>query len=91
MIYIEDSAVIDELLEHVGKQRVRAKLTDKPFELGIATDKKPSQILKLVHDEENEAKLKEIGMTEYKWNDDALRSELKLTGEKLLISICRTR
>ena len=91
MIKVEDSVVIDEILEHIGEQRIRAKLTDKPFELGIVTDKRPSQILKLVHDKKSEAVFKEIGMTDYKWNDDALRSELKLAGEKLLISICRPR
>ena len=82
---------MDELLEHIAEQRVRAKLTDKPFELGILTDIRPSQILDLVHSEENEALLKEIGMTSYQWRDDALRSELKLAGETLLISICGPR
>lgn len=88
---MEDSVVIDEILEHIGGQRIRAKLIDKPFQLGIVTDKRPSQILKLVHNAKSEAVLKEIGMTDYKWNDDALRSELKLAGENLLISICRPR
>jgi len=91
MIYVEDSSIIEEILQHIGEQRMRAKLTDMPFELGIVTDKKPSQILKLLHSEESEAALKEIGMTNYRWNDDALRSELKLAGENLLVSICRPR
>ena len=91
MIQIEDSVVVNEILAHIGEQRIRAKLTDKPFELGIATDKRPSQMLRLLHSEKNEAVLKEIGMTDYKWHDDALRSELKLAGENLLISICSPR
>jgi len=91
MIQIEDSTAIGEILDHIGKQRIRAKLTDKPFELGIVTDKRPSQILELVHSEKCETALKEIGMTSYKWNDDALRSDLKVAGESLLISICRPR
>lgn len=91
MIQVVDSVVIDEILEHIGEQRIRANLTDKPFELGIVTDKRPSQILALVHSDNCEALLKEIGMTVYKWNDDALRSELKLAGENLLVSICRPR
>ena len=66
MIQIEDSVILDEILTHIGEQRIRAKLTDKPFELGIVTDKRPSQILSLVHNEESEATLKEIGMTDYK-------------------------
>ncbi|MDQ2972863.1 MAG: hypothetical protein M3Q79_00055 [bacterium] len=91
MIQIEDSVVIDEILEHIAEQRIRAKLTDEPFELGIVTDKRPSKTLKLVHSDISTAVLKEIGMTDYKWNDDALRSELKLAGENLLISVCRPR
>ena len=91
MIRINDSVVFDELLEHIGEQRIRAKLTDKPFDLGIATDIRPSQVLALVNKEESMAVLNEIGMQNYKWHDDALRSELKLAGENLLISICRPR
>ena len=88
MIQIEDSIVMQDILIHVGEQRTRAKLMDRPFQLGIVTDKRPSQILKLVHSKEIEATLKEIGMTRYKWHDDALRSNLRLAGEELLISIC---
>lgn len=82
---------MDEVLAHIGEQRIRAKLTDKPFELGIVTDKRPSQILRIVHGEESEATLKEIGMTTYKWHDDALRSDLRLAGEQLIFSICSPR
>lgn len=88
---IDESAVIGEVLAHIKKQRVRAKLIDQPFELGILTDKKQSQIIKLLRTDKSVALLKEIGMTEYGWNDDALRSELKLAGENLFISICRSR
>lgn len=91
MVQIKDSVIVNEILEHIGEQRIRAKLTDKPFELGIVTDKRPSQILELVHSEKCETVLKEIGMTSYRWNDDALRSDLKVAGESLLISICRPR
>lgn len=89
MITIEDSVVLGELLEHIGEVRTRAKLVDKPFDLGVATDKRPSQILDLI--EKNEATLKEIGMSSYIWHDDALRSKLRLAGEDLLISICAPR
>lgn len=91
MIQVEDSVIMSEILEHVGEQRIRAKLVDKPFELGIVTDQRPSQILTLVHSAENEAVLKEIGLRKLKWRDDALRSELRLAGEYLLISICSPR
>lgn len=91
MIQIEDSIVFNELLEHIAEQRIRAKLTDKPFELGIATDIRPSQILKLVDKDENMAALKEIGMQSYRWHADALRSNLRLTGENLIITICSPR
>jgi hypothetical protein len=91
MIHIEDSVVFGELMEHVAKQRTRAKLTDKPFELGIATDIRPSQVLNLVNKDENMAVLQEIGMKSYKWHDDALRSDLRLAGENLMISICSVR
>lgn len=91
MIQIEDSVVIDDILTHVGEQRIRAKLTDKPFVLGVITDKRPSQILELLHKSESEAVLKEIGMTEYKWCDDALRSNMRIAGEELVISICSPR
>ena len=91
MIQIEDSVVVDDILTHVGEQRVRAKLIDKPFELGIMSDKRPSQILDLLHKDESEAVLKEIGMKEYKWHDDALRSSMRIAGEELIISICSPR
>jgi hypothetical protein len=91
MIEIKDSVVFSELLDHIGKQRIRAKLTDKTFELGIATDIRPSQILSLVNKDENMATLKEIGMDSYEWHDDALRSNLRLAGENLMISICSAR
>jgi hypothetical protein len=91
MIQIEGSIVMEEILSHISEQRTRAKLTDKPFQLGIATDKRPSQVLGLIHNEENEAILKEIGMTEYKWHYDALRSNLRVAGEELLMSICSPR
>lgn len=89
MITVEDSVVLDELLHHVGKQRDRAKLVDKPFELGVMTDKRPSQILDLV--DKNEETFKEIGMTQFIWHDDALRSTLNIYGEKLLFSISGVR
>lgn len=91
MIQIEDSIIFDEILTHIGEQRVRAKLVDKPFELGIVTDKRPSQILDLMNNKESEATLKEIGMTDYRWHDDALRSDLRLAGEQLIFSICSPR
>jgi hypothetical protein len=89
MIQIDDSVVLDELLNHVGEQQSRAKLVDKSFELGILTDKRPSQILDLVY--KNEAAFKEFGMTKFQWYDDALRSTFKIAGEELLFSISRPR
>jgi hypothetical protein len=89
MITIEDSVIIEELLEHVGEQCIKAKLIDQPFELGIVTDKHPSQILDLINN--NEAAFKEIGMTQFQWYDDALRSKLKIAGEELFISISKKR
>ncbi|MEO5690614.1 MAG: hypothetical protein ABIQ64_00320 [Candidatus Saccharimonadales bacterium] len=89
MVTIEDSIVLDEILEHVGEQRARAKLVDHSFELGIVTDKRPSQILDLIHN--NEAVFKEIGMTKFEWYDDALRSKMRVAGEELLFSISRKR
>jgi hypothetical protein len=91
VIYVDDSVIIDEILEHVVVERRRAKLTDKPFDLGIMTDIRPSQVLKLVRSDACMSTLKEIGMAEYKWYDDALRSELRIAGENLLISICSPR
>lgn len=91
MINVEDTVILDDLLDHISKQRLRAKLTDKPFELGIATDIRPSQVLSLVNKEESMAVLKEIGMQNYKWHDDALRSYLRVAGENLIISICHPR
>lgn len=91
MIQIEDSVVLNEILTHIGEQRIRAKLIDKPFELGIATDKRPSQILYLIRSKEAQATLKEIGMTNYQWRDDALRSDLRIAGEQLIFSICSPR
>lgn len=35
MIYLEDSVVVDEIIQHISEQRARAKLTDKPFDLGM--------------------------------------------------------
>lgn len=89
MIVIENSVIFDEILTHIGKERVRARLIDKPFDLGIVTDKRPSQILDLI--ERNMDELKVIGMLNYIWHDDALRSSLKLAGEDLLVSICAPR
>jgi hypothetical protein len=89
MIVIEDSVVFDEILTHIGEERVRARLIDKPFDLGIVTDKRPSQVLALI--ESNMDTLREIGMSSCIWHDDALRSSLKLAGEDLLISICAPR
>lgn len=91
MIQIEDTVILDELLEHVGEQRIRAKLVDQPFELGIMSKKRPSQVLDLIHNKTSEKTLKEIGMTGYMWHDDALRSNLRLAGEDILVSICRPR
>jgi hypothetical protein len=89
MISIEDSVVFAEILAHIGEERVRAKLIDKPFDLGIVSNKQQSQILSLI--ENNIDGLKEIGMSSSIWHDDALRSSMKLAGEDLLISICAPR
>lgn len=86
---MEDSAAFDEILTHIGEERIRARLIDKPFDLGIVTDKRPSQILDLI--ESNMDTLKEIGMLSFMWHDDALRSTMKLAGEDLFISICAPR
>jgi hypothetical protein len=91
MIQIDDSVVFSEILEHIAEQRIRAKLIDKPFELGIATDIRPSQVLTLIDKDVNMAVLKEIGMRSYRWHADALRSNLRLAGENLMISICSPR
>lgn len=91
MVQIEDSVVLNEILTHIGEQRVRAKLIDKPFELGIVTDKQASQIMQLLGRKESQTALKDLGMTEYKWRDDALRSDLRLAGEQLMFSICSPR
>jgi hypothetical protein len=86
---IEDSVLFDEILTHIGEERIRARLIDKPFDLGIVTDKQPSHILDLI--ESNMDALRKIGMSNYIWHDDALRSSMKLAGEDLLISICAPR
>ena len=89
MIMIEDSVVFDEILTHIENERVRAKLVDKSFDLGIVTDKRASTILELI--EKNMNTLKKIGMSHYIWHDDALRSSLKIAGEELLVSLCAPR
>jgi hypothetical protein len=89
MIVIEGSVAFDEILTHIGEERMRAKLIDKPFDLGVLSDKQSSQILNLI--EGSMDALKEIGMSNYIWHDDALRSSMKLAGEDLLISICAPR
>ena len=87
----KNQAIVDQLIDHIGNQMVRAKLVDTSFELGLLTDKKPSLVLELVRSASVQAKLRELGMVEYRWNDDALRSELKLADESLIVSICRPR
>jgi hypothetical protein len=77
------------LLAHIQKQRIRAKLIDKPFELGVATDKKPSYILTVI--QENYATFEALGMEKYHWQDDALRSSKRIAGEQLLFSISTKR
>lgn len=87
-----DSAKITkDIFTHIKEQLIRANLSDKPFELGILTDKRQSQILPLLHNTESFSQLKEIGMSEYKWHSDGLRSELSLAGECLMFSVCRSR
>lgn len=91
MIHNEQSVILSKLLEHISTQRVRAKLTDQPFDLGIATDTKESQVLPIIRDEANMKLLQDIGLQNYIWHNDALRSSLMIAGENLLVSICRPR
>ncbi len=71
------------------EQRVRAKLVEKAFELGIVTDEKPSKVLDVVIN--NLAVFEALGMKKYHWQDDALRSHKKVSGEQLLFSISAVR
>ena len=85
----EDSALFDKILTHIREQQIRAKLTDKSFDLGVLTSKQHSPILALI--ENNMDTLANIGMSNYIWHDDALRSTMNLAGEDLLFSICAPR
>lgn len=89
MIAIKDSVVLERILTHIGEERIRAKLTNKPFDLGIVSDTQQSQVLELIAS--SMYALKEIGMSNFIWRDDALRSSIKLAGEDLLVSICAPR
>lgn len=89
MAKLHKSTVLKLLLEHIEKQRIRAKLIGKPFELGIATDKKPSYVLTII--QENYSTLEALGMKKYHWQDDALRSNKRIAGEQLLFSISGNR
>lgn len=89
MIEINDTVVFDKILAHIDEERIKASLNDKPFDLGIVTDKRPSHVLDLI--EGNMEALKEIGMSSCIWHHDALRSSMKLAGEDLLFSICAPR
>ena len=89
MATLQKNTVLKKLLEHVEKQRVRAKLIDKPFELGIATNKRPSYIFEVI--DEHYSALEDIGMKKYHWQDDALRSRIRIAGEDLWISISGIR
>lgn len=89
MIANEDPATFDNILSHIHEERIRAQLTNKPFDLGILSDKQHSQVLELI--ESNTDALKEVGMSKLIWHDDALRSSMKLAGEDLLVSICAPR
>jgi hypothetical protein len=89
MVKLQKSTVLKLLLNHIDKQRIRAKLINKPFELGVVTDKKPSYIFEVIN--ENFAALEALGMKKYHWQDDALRSSKRISGESLLFSISATR
>lgn len=86
---MSQGTILENLIAHINGQRKRAGVSEAPFDLGIVTDKRPSQVLAIV--QANLQSLKEIGMTNYTWHNDALRSELTLADEKLLISVCRPR
>ena len=85
----KDLFILDSLLGHIAEQRVRAKLVDRPFDLGILTDKQPSQALEII--ESNIDTLRKIGMINFHWHDDALRSTLNIADEELFVSVCRPR
>ena len=89
MANLHKSTVLKLLLEHIEKQRSRAKLINKPFELGVATDKKPSYVLSVI--QENYSTFEALGMNKYHWQDDALRSNKRISGEQLFFSLSAIR
>lgn len=82
---VRNETILKKVLENVAKARQQAGLLNEPFELGIATDKKPSLIFDVVFD--NIQLFEKMGMAKWVYHDDAFKMKVQVAGEELFITV----
>ncbi|MBP5867915.1 hypothetical protein [Streptomyces scabiei] len=79
--------ILKEVIALIEETRARAKLSGKPFVLGLLFESSDGSLVKVLRQHEDE--LKKLGATLLEWRDDALRGRAQIAGEELLVSIQR--
>src|SRR5215471_8002036 len=79
--------ILSEVIALIEETRIRAKLTNKPFVLGLLTETTDGLLVQVLR--RNKAEFKKLGATLLEWRDDALRGRATIAGEELLVSVQR--
>lgn len=79
--------VLQETITLIEETRARAKLSGKPFVLGLLFESSDGPLVQALRQHEGE--FKKLGATLLEWRDDALRGRAQIAGEELLVSIQR--
>lgn len=79
--------ILREAIELIEETRTKAKLSGKPFILGLLFESSDGPLVRALRQHEGE--FKKLGATLLEWRDDALRGRAQIAGEELLVSIQR--
>lgn len=79
--------MLKEAIALIEETRTRAKLSGKPFALGLLFESPDGPLVKVLR--QHEGDLKKLGATLLEWRDDALRGRAQIAGEELLVSVQR--
>lgn len=82
-----DEQIFNDAIELIQETRVRAKLDDRPFVLGLLVESEDGRLATTLRDRKDD--LLSMGATAIEWRDDGLRGRSMIGDEELFVSVQR--
>ncbi|MFE9789235.1 hypothetical protein ACFYO7_28035 [Nocardia salmonicida] len=82
-----DEQIFNDAVELIQETRVRAKLDDRPFVLGLLVESEEGRLATTLRNRKDE--FHSMGATAIEWRDDALRGRATIGSEELYVSVQR--